>query len=201
MRFQKVAIPTCTYEAFMGANLKQIARYLDNLGWDYRCEDSADRIITGVEAENLEDLLIVIQLDEDGKFFRLFAPEVLSGVKNHPYKEIILQTMLAISWETKMLQWEYDPSDGEIRAMIEFPLEDSILTEQQFNRCLSGLIQVVDSIALPRLQGVMETGEDPGNLELGERLLLSIQEEAPGLLELLEKAMEARKKRGRYPHE
>jgi hypothetical protein len=109
--------------------------------------------------------------------------------------------MLAISWETKMLQWEYDPSDGEIRAIIEFPLEDSILTERQFNRCLSGLIQIVDTIAFPRLQEVMETGEDPGNLDLGERLLLSIQEQAPGLLELLEKAMEARKKRGSFADE
>jgi hypothetical protein len=47
----------------------------------------------------------------------------------------------------------------------------------------------------------METGEDPGNLDLGERLLLSIQEQAPGLLELLEKAMEARKKRGSFADE
>lgn len=47
----------------------------------------------------------------------------------------------------------------------------------------------------------MVTGQDPGNVELGERLLLSIQEEAPGLLDLLEKAMEARKKRGSLPNE
>ncbi|AFZ25157.1 hypothetical protein Cylst_2986 [Cylindrospermum stagnale PCC 7417] len=185
----------------MGANLTQIAKYLDNLGWDYRFDDEEDRIITGVEADNLEDFLIVVQLDEEGKFFRVFAPQVLSGVQEHPNKGAILQTMLAISWETKMLQWEYDPADGEIRAIIEFPLEDSILTERQFNRCLSGLIQIVDSIAMPRLKEVMETGIDPGNVELGERLLLTIQEEAPGLLELLEKAMEARKKRGSFPNE
>jgi hypothetical protein len=185
----------------MGAYLKQIAKYLDNLGWDYRVDDEEDRIITGVEADNLEDFLIVVQLDEEGKFFRVFAPQILAGIQEHPYKAAILQTMLAISWETKMLQWEYDPSDGEIRAIIEFPLEDSILTEKQFNRCLSGLIQIVDSIAMPRLKEVMETGQDPGNIELGERLLLSIQEEAPGLLEILEKAMEARKKRGSFPNE
>ena len=185
----------------MAANLKQIAKYLDNLGWDYRFDEEEDRIITGVEAENIEDFLIVVQLDEEGKFFRLFAPQVLAEVKDHPYKDAILQTMLAISWETKMLQWEYDPSDGEIRAIIEFPLEDYLLTERQFNRCLSGLIQIVDTVALPRLQEVMETGEDPGNLDLGERLLLSIQEQAPGLLELLEKAMEARKKRGSFADE
>jgi hypothetical protein len=48
-----------------------------------------------------------------GEFFKLFAPQVLSGISETPYKEAILQTMLCISWETKMLQWEYDPSDGE----------------------------------------------------------------------------------------
>jgi hypothetical protein len=109
--------------------------------------------------------------------------------------------MLCISWETKMLQWEYDPNDGEIRAIIEFPLEDSSLTEKQFNRCLSGLIQIIDNVAMPRLKEVMVTGKDPGDRELGERLLLTLQEEAPGLLQMLERAMEARKKRGLFPSE
>lgn len=185
----------------MAANVQQIGKYLDNLGWEYRIDGEEDRIITGVEADNIEDFLIVVQLDEEGKFFRLFAPQVLSGIQEHPHKAAILQTMLSISWETKMLQWEYDPSDGEIRAIIEFPLEDSNLTEKQFNRCLTGLIQLVDSVAMPRLQAVMDTGSDPGNLQLGERLLLSIQEQAPGLLDLLEKAMEARKKRGSFPND
>ncbi len=63
----------------MGANLKQIANYLDNLGWDYRFDDEEDRIITGVEADNLEDFLIVVQLDEEGKFFRVFPS---SSVRN-----------------------------------------------------------------------------------------------------------------------
>jgi hypothetical protein len=101
-----------------------------------------------------------------------------------------------------MLQWEYDPSDGEIRAIIEFPLEDALLTERQFNRCLYSLVQLVDELALPRLQMVMETGEDPGDIEEGERLLLQLENESPGLLTMLERAMEARKRRGRlFQHE
>jgi hypothetical protein len=62
-----------------------------------------------------------------------------------------------------------------------------------------GLVQIVDELAMPRLQAVMETGQDPGDLEEGERLLLALQEEAPGLLTMLERAMEARKRRGRFP--
>ena len=181
----------------MGATIEQIGGYLSNLGWEYKIDRDRSCIVTAVQADNLEDFMIVAQLDEDGEFFKLFAPHVITGIQDNPHKNAILQTMLSISWETKMLQWEYDPSDGEIRAIIEFPIEDSTLTEKQFNRCLSGLVQLVDTVAIPRLQEVMETGHDPGNVEVGERLLLSIQEQAPGLLDLLEKAMEARKKRGR----
>lgn len=64
---------------------------------------NSDRIITSVGAENVEQLLIVIQLDENGGFFRIFVPQVLAGVKDHPCKATILQIMLAISWD-KMLQ-------------------------------------------------------------------------------------------------
>lgn len=181
----------------MAATLEQIAGYLDQKGWKYRIDQESNRIITGVYAETIEQLLIVIQLDEEGEFFEVYAPRVITGVKDHPYKNEILQTMLCISWETKMLQWEYDPSDGEIRAIIEFPLEDAELTERQFNRCLYSLVQLVDELALPRLQTVMMTGEDPGDLHEGERLLLQLESESPGLLSLLEKAMEARKQRGR----
>jgi hypothetical protein len=181
----------------MAATLQQIASYLDHKGWKYHIDTGAQQIITGVYATNIEQLLIVIQLDEDGEFFEIYAPRVLSGVKTHPHKAAILQTMLCISWETKMLQWEYDPIDGEIRAIIEFPLEDAELTERQFNRCLYSLVELVDELALPRLQTVMETGEDPGDLQEGERLLLQLESEAPGLLTLLEQAMAARKRRGR----
>lgn len=183
----------------MAVTLQEIAAYLERGGLRYRLDENEQRILMGIDADYIEDFLLVVQLEEDGEFFKLFAPRVIAGVDEHPHKEMILQTMLSISWETKMLQWEYDPSDGEIRAIIEFPLEDSTLTERQFNRCLYGLVQIVDEIAMPRLHTVMETGHDPSDLAMGERLLLTLQEEAPGLLAMLERAMEARKRRGHFP--
>ena len=80
----------------MATTLAQIAHYLDKQEWKYRIEEESDRIITGVQTDQVENFLIVIQLDEDGEFFKLFAPHVLSDVINHPYKEMILQTMLSI---------------------------------------------------------------------------------------------------------
>jgi hypothetical protein len=186
----------------MATTLPQIASYLQQKGWKYQRDDDNCHIVTGVKMKTIDHLRIIIELEEDGEFFAIYAPQVLAGVSDHEYKSAILQTMLSISWETKMLQWEYDPIDGEIRAIIEFPLEDAQLTERQFNRCLHALVQIVDEMALPRLLHVMATGVDlvveDEQEEMGERLLLALQEEAPGLLNMLERAMEARKQRGRW---
>jgi len=69
-----------------------------------------------VQAANVEEFLIVVQLDEDGEFsgYLLLKLSLKSILTNKLSRQ-------CISWETKMLQWEYDPSDGEIRAIIEFP--------------------------------------------------------------------------------
>jgi hypothetical protein len=185
----------------MSMTLEEISGYLDNHQIAHRLDLENRQILAGVAAENVDNFLIVIQLHEEGEFFKIFAPAVLTGIHEHQYKEAIFQTMLSIAWETKMMQWEYDASDGEVRAMIEFPLEDARLTERQFFRCLTGLVEMVDNIAMPRLKGVMQSGQDPGDQdpEVGERLLLTIQQEAPGLLDVLDKAMEARKRRGQNP--
>jgi len=90
--------------------------------------------------------------------------------------------MLAISWEVKMLRFEYDPTDGEVRASIELPIEDSLLTEGLFNRCLSGLIQLVDSLAMPRLNAVLATGVDPGRKNVAAQLLDGMPDELLNLL-------------------
>lgn len=182
----------------MAVTIEEIATFLDKRGWFYELDPDANRIVTRVQAEHIDSLVVAIALHEEGRFFEIFAPNVIGNIQNHHYKEKILQTMLYISWETKMLQWEYDPFSGEIRAVIEFPLEDAPMTENQFNRCLEGLIHMVDAIAVPRLRTVMATGNDPGDEEAGERLLLALQERAPGLLDMLERAMEARKRRGLF---
>jgi hypothetical protein len=43
-----------------------------------------------------------------------------------------------------MVQFEYDSDDGEIRAIIEFALEDTPLSKLQLVRVMSTLSSVVD---------------------------------------------------------
>ncbi|AFZ11540.1 hypothetical protein Cri9333_0594 [Crinalium epipsammum PCC 9333] len=177
----------------MATTLEVLAKYLNVRGWKYRVDAAKSRIITGVKAENVEDFVISIQLSENGEFLQLIAPQLLS-VKNHVYKGIVFQTLLSITWEHKMLRFEYDRTDGEVRASIELPLEDAILTERQFNRALEGLIDLVDRITMPRVQAVLATGVDPGNKNLEENLLDALPDE---LLSMLEQAIIKRQQRDR----
>lgn len=102
----------------------------------------------------------MVRLEENGEFIKIFCPQLFKYLDG-PHKLALMQALLLISWETKMLQWEYDPTDGEIRAMVEFPLADAVLTRRQFERVFAGLMQMVEAY-YPRLQAVIETGVDPG---------------------------------------
>ena len=50
----------------MAVNVQEIAKYLDQLGWDYRIDEEEERIVTGVEGDNVEDFFISVQPDVDG---------------------------------------------------------------------------------------------------------------------------------------
>jgi len=104
--------------------------------------------------------VVFIRLDENGEFIHFYEPKRYRYAEGE-HKEKVLQTLLVIQWESKMLQWEYDPNDGEIRACIELPLEDAKLTKRLFMRVLRVLVQAMDHYH-DRIKNVMETGEDSG---------------------------------------
>lgn len=173
----------------MATTLAQIAQYLDNRGWDYELQKANSQIITGYKAQNVERFFIVIQLQEEGEYLSVFVPELLQ-VKDHVYKGVVFQTMLAIAWSVKFLRWEYDPRDGEIRASIGFALEDAALSDRQFNRVLDALIHLVDEVAMPRLQAVLATGNDPGVSEMAQDIAAALAQLLPdGSLEALQQAI------------
>lgn len=144
----------------MATSLNEIEGFLRAKDLKFQRDDSKDMIVVPFKRGDGEPLIVVVRLEENGEFIKIFTPRLLSYL-NGPNKLVLMQALLHISWETKMLQWEYDPTDGEIRAIIEFPLEDATLTQRQFDRAMSGLLQLVEAF-LPRLKTVIETGEDPG---------------------------------------
>lgn len=172
----------------MGTTLTQIEAYLDAWNWNYIVDRENSRIITAVRSEVVNPFQIVIELKEQGRFCRIYVPRLLH-FHRHPYREALLSSLLSLSWETKMLRWEYDALGGEVRAGIELPLEDAVLESAQFYRCMSGLVQLIQD-ALPRLKSVMATGVDPVQCQRGEQVLLMLQDKMPtGFLDQLDRAI------------
>ena len=93
-----------------------------------------------VDVDGDKLLHIVISVEEQGKFLKIAAP---CAYRFH-HDGTSFQTLLQICHMTKMVQFEYDPDEGEIQAIVEFALEDSDLTRQQLMRSVYTLSDALD---------------------------------------------------------
>jgi len=179
----------------MAATLDQIAGYLKEDGVRFKQTDGF--IKTGFHTESYRDgdgdegLQVVIDLSENGEYIKILAPMAYHASHNEHLKELF-QALLMVSWKTKLVQFEYDESDGEIRAIVEFPLEDAPLTKRQFMRSVGGLVEIVDKFD-PMIRKAMEDGViEPPETDTGLSSLMRQASDA-GLLEEFREFLEQRR--------
>jgi hypothetical protein len=172
----------------MSINLDLLTNYLEQLQLSHEIQRKEERIIIGFNTDNVGKLPIIICLSEEGEFLQFYAPGLLN-VNDRVFKGVAFQTMAVLSYEMKLLRFEYDPTDGEVRASIELPIEDGTITFKQFQRCLLGLVQLIDDKAMPRLKAVLARGEDPGAVEPVEEVAEILAKSDPQMLNLIEKAI------------
>jgi hypothetical protein len=136
----------------MATTCNVITQFLKEEGYSFIFSPDSEYIETSAKTENyrnldsVKSLSLFIKLEEDGRFIKVIAPyayrcELKSGSNR---KAHLFQSLLEICWKTKMVQFEYDSLDGEVRAIIEFPLEDSMLSKAQLMRTINSLCSVVD---------------------------------------------------------
>lgn len=176
----------------MSINIHSIAQYSDQLELKYEVYPADNCLVTAFKGENINCLLIAIQILEEGRFIQFYTSP-LFNIDESIYKGVALQTMLTLSHELKMLRFEYNRTEGTVRASIELPLEDNVLSFRQFQRCLRTLYEVVDLYAIPRLSAVLATGEDPGIRTKEEELAQWVANSNPETLAMLEQAIARRK--------
>lgn len=151
----------------MATTLGQLAGFLDEHDLRYRVdgEESVIMIAFACPPDEHEyktpdgDAMVrlVIRLAENGELLSIFSPNAWN-IDDCPDKGIILECIPAIQSQYKMLRFDFDPADGELRPHIDLLLEDSTLTSRQFHRLIQGLIESVrrfDRVIRP----AMDTGE------------------------------------------
>lgn len=147
----------------MATSCEEIKAFLDEMELSYKHNEEKNYIATGFGTKNYRDednensCPVIIKIEENGEFLKVFSPK-LYQYKDGPHKRAVFQSCLMVCYQTKMIQYEYDEEDGEVRAIIEFPLEDAKLTKNQFKRILLGLIRIIDDYD-KAIRTAIETGK------------------------------------------
>jgi hypothetical protein len=136
----------------MATNIEEIKGFLDEAKLKYKDYPGKSFLRTGYQTEKYIDtdgdhyVGIVISIEEDGEFVKVVVPKAYKFDKDLSSfnKMALFQTLLQISHMTKMMQFEYDVDDGEIWAIIEFPLEDALLTKNQLIRCIRSITGILE---------------------------------------------------------
>jgi hypothetical protein len=144
-------------------NIDELSKHLDAEGLKYQKRPEAGDILTGFRMNAYKDpqgqpvLRLVIKPENNGTFLRVFAPFVYA-LKDHAHKDAGFQALLIANYRTSMVQFEFDPNDGEVRAGVEFPVEDGAVTQRQLRAVLHGIASIVDE-ADPFVRGALESGK------------------------------------------
>jgi hypothetical protein len=88
-------------------------------------------------------LAVVIQLTENGEYIKFFVPSAYH-IPEDESAYALLKSFTIIAWQVKLLDFEVDPGDGEVRPTIDFPIEDGSITTGQIRRCCKTLARLVD---------------------------------------------------------
>ena len=95
-------------------------------------------------SNNKNSMVITFELTDDGAYFRAIA-RYLYNLKDCPHKAAVLEATLIIAYQTKGVGYEFDPTDGELRVTIEFPIDDAKIQPKQLERICGLIAGVVDS--------------------------------------------------------
>jgi len=140
----------------------EFARCLAQTGHKFFCSPEDGRF--GLDVGGLQgDLDVRIQLDEEGEFvaFRIRGYlSVPADKRDAATAGPFFQALAEIHYLYKMVRFEFDPSDGEVVASVEIPIEDSTLTSQQVGRALHALMLAADQFR-PYLQATLDSGAAP----------------------------------------
>jgi len=143
----------------MATSLREVSDFLDDLGLQHEIQD--DHVLLPFATEHYRDpegeasLLMAVHLEEGGHYLKVFVPNAFRAAGEHT--DAFLRAAAIVQWKTKLVQFEFDETDGEVRAIVEFPIEDARLTAGQLGRCVHGLVQLLEAYAEP-LQAALDTG-------------------------------------------
>lgn len=140
-----------TTPTHMATSIEEIKIYLENLGIKYKESEEILGLLYQTESyrnprNNDDSVIIFVNVENNGEIVRLMIPNAykFSSESSSYNKLALMQTLLQITYKTKLLQFEYDPDDGEIRITLDIPVMDSRLTQNQLKVCIQIILRCIE---------------------------------------------------------
>jgi acyl carrier protein len=146
----------------MAVTLDDVAQLLDDQGLRYSRDEQARVLRAGFETEAYRNkhgdaaAQLVLEVDESGEWLRIFSPAAynLAECRN---LAAVLEVFAGIQWRTKLVCFEYDSGDGEIRPAVTHAVEDTSLSGAQLSTLIQAIPLILDSYH-PVVVRAIETG-------------------------------------------
>ncbi len=135
-----MSVPT-TFDEIKAILDKNSIQYTNDTHYGLIRIDSRTDVYTNPAGE--KSLQMAIQLLEDGEYVRFFVFDAYR-IPPDSANATVFKAFEIVSWRTKLMRFEYDLADGEVRPSVDIPIEDAPLTERQVLRCLGNLVKVLD---------------------------------------------------------
>lgn len=148
----------------MAINMDQLKKMLNALELRYYLDPQRDAaMLSG--AGQFGQFQCVILLEFDGTFLQIRSVNYAHCPTENPHLLSVLKVLGEIDNRSRVAKLGWDPADGEISVYVDTWLQDGTVTQQQFNGMIQTFFTVMD-FSSPRLQATIETGRDPGDINL-----------------------------------
>jgi hypothetical protein len=151
----------------MPTSNEHVQAYLDEHSVRYHFDEESDATVVGFlldekkttyrDLEGKARIQVVIKVLERGGFVIVFAPQAWA-IGDCPHKGAVLEALIAVQSQYKMIRFDHDPDDGEVRPNVELPLDGAELSTQQLHRMIHGIIHCVQQYDCV-IRHAMTTGE------------------------------------------
>ena len=100
----------------MGTTIQEITAIFKEANIHFDVDEDLD-LIRSLWSRGESTVTLVVFVLEDGELVQLRAPTLLQ-VDDDANKPLLFRAMLQMAYEIRLVQFEYDPADGEVSTCI-----------------------------------------------------------------------------------
>jgi hypothetical protein len=160
----------------MPVAVEAIQGYLMRAGLKFAANDQGDngQFVLSFKTQRYKNpagdksLTLFVTIAEAGRYLEIAAVGIYSAKEAKDVGKLA-QFLLGQNYVTKLLRWELDRTDGEVRASVEMAPVDGSVTFDSFMRALMLFPLVADSLHAS-IAKVMTTGKLPAPVRVNKRL-------------------------------